>query len=129
MRIEIDKPHVEALIAKFPERAGLEAQLRFGDRVELDLTRLSGAEFDFLEDLYRRSGPELHARAAQLATLRSAFGSEGRRFEAADLEDLFPRGRGLYHRGRGARLAVCGEYRDEAASLRGDALRLRPGLE
>lgn len=90
MRIEIDKPHVEALIAKFPERAGLEAQLRFGERVELDLMRLTGAEFDFLEDLYRRSGPELHARAAQLATLRGALDSEGRRFEAADLEELFP---------------------------------------
>ncbi|MEF3365069.1 ATP-binding protein [Methylocystis sp. 9N] len=90
MNIQIDKPHVEALIARFPGHAGLSAQLRFGDKVEVDLAHLSTAEFDFLEELYRESGPELHARAAQLATLRSALATEGTRFEANDLEDVLP---------------------------------------
>jgi hypothetical protein len=88
--IQIEKPHVEALIARFPSQSGLSAQLRFGDKVELDLTRLSTDEFDFLEDLYSRAGPELRARAAQLATLRTALATQGKKFEAADLEDVLP---------------------------------------
>ncbi len=90
MNIQIEKPHVEALIARFPTHAGLSSQLRFGDRVEVDLAHLTSAEFDFLEDLYQQSGPELRARAAQLATLRAAFAAQGTRFEARDLEDVLP---------------------------------------
>jgi hypothetical protein len=90
VHIQIEKPHVEALIARFPTQSGLSAQLRFGDKVELDLSHLSNDEFDFLEDLYKQSGPELRARAAQLATLRSALVSQGKRFEAGDLEDVLP---------------------------------------
>jgi hypothetical protein len=90
MNIQIERPHVEALIARFPAHSGLSSQLRFGDRVELDLAHLSCAEFDFLEELYQQSGPELRARAAQLATLRSALESQGKRFEAGDLEDVLP---------------------------------------
>ncbi|MGA8170785.1 MAG: ATP-binding protein [Methylocystis sp.] len=90
MNIQIERPHVEALIARFPAHAGLSSQLRFGDRVELDLSHLSGAEFDFLEELYQQSGPELRARAAQLATLRTALDARGKRFEAGDLEDVLP---------------------------------------
>ncbi len=90
MNIQIDKLHVEALISRFPAHSGLSAQLRFGDRAEIDLAHLSTAEFDFLEDLYRQSGPELRARAAQLATLRAALESQGTRFEADDLESVLP---------------------------------------
>ena len=90
MNIQIDKLHVEALISRFPAHSGLSAQLRFGDRVEIDLAHLSTAEFDFLEDLYRQSGPELRARAAQLATLRAALASQGTRFESGDLESVLP---------------------------------------
>ena len=90
MNIQIDKPHVEALISRFPSHAGLSAQLRFGDRVEIDLSHLSGDELDFLEDLYKQAGPELKARAAQISTLRSAFAEAGARFEAAELEDALP---------------------------------------
>jgi len=90
MHIQIEKPHVEALIARFPAHAGLSTQLRFGERVEVDLAHLTSAEFDFLEELYRQSGPELRARAAQLATLRTALAAEGTRFEAGDLEDVLP---------------------------------------
>lgn len=90
MNIQIDKPHVEALIARFPSHAGLSAQLRFSDKVEVDLAHLADAEFDFLEQLYRASGPELRARAAQLSTLRSALNAQGKRFDANDLEDVLP---------------------------------------
>ncbi len=90
MNIEIERPHVEALMAQFPARAGLSAQLRFSDTVEVDLSHLSSDELDFLEDCYRQSGPELRTRAAQLSTLREALKSEGARFEAGDLEDVLP---------------------------------------
>ncbi|WP_424360323.1 AAA family ATPase [Methylocystis parvus] len=90
MNIEIEKNDIEALIARFPVHGALASQLRFSDRVEVDLGHLSGDELDFLEDRYRSSGPELRARAAQLATLRVALAAEGQRFESGDLEDVLP---------------------------------------
>ena len=90
MNIQIERPHVEVLMARFPARANLATQLRFSDKVEMDLAHLTSDELDFLEELYRSSGPDLRSRAAQLATLRSALATEGARFEAGDLEDAFP---------------------------------------
>jgi hypothetical protein len=90
MNIEIAKGDVEALIARFPSQESLAAQLRFSDRVEVNLSHLSSEQLDFLEERYRRAGPELRARAAQLATLRGALATEGVRFEAGDLEDALP---------------------------------------
>jgi hypothetical protein len=45
---------------------------------------------NFLEDLYRRSGPDMRARAAQLATLREATRTQSVRFEQGDLEAVLP---------------------------------------
>lgn len=90
MNIEIEKSHVEALIERFPAQAALSTQLRFSDRVEIDLDHLSGEELDFLEDSYRQAGPELRARAAQLSTLRAALAAQGPRFESGGLEDVLP---------------------------------------
>jgi len=77
-------------MARFPAHAGLAAQLRFSDRVEVDLAHLQSEELDFLEGVYRDAGPQMRARAAQIATLRSALNAQGRRFEATDLEDVLP---------------------------------------
>jgi hypothetical protein len=77
MNIEIERSDIEALIARFPAHRALASQLRFSDRVEVDLGHLSGDELDFLEERYRHAGPELRARAAQLATLRIALAAEG----------------------------------------------------
>jgi hypothetical protein len=90
MNIEIEKAHVEALVERFPAHSALAAQLRFSDRVEVDLAHLTGDELDFLEDRYRREGPEQRARAAQLATLREALAAQGPRFANGDLEDALP---------------------------------------
>ncbi|GLI94789.1 AAA family ATPase [Methylocystis echinoides] len=90
MNIEIEKPHVEALVERFPAHSALAAQLRFSDRIEVDLAHLTGDELDFLEDRYRREGPEQRARAAQLATLREALAAQGPRFANGDLEDALP---------------------------------------
>lgn len=90
MNIEIERKHVEALMARFPAQAGLANQLRFSDRVEVDLSHLTSEELDFLEERYKESGPELRARAAQLSTLRAALVSEDKRFQNGELEDVLP---------------------------------------
>jgi hypothetical protein len=90
MNIEIERSHVEALMARFPAQAGLANQLRFSDRVEVDLAHLTSEELDFLEERYKQSGPELRARAAQLATLRAALVSQDKRFQNGELEDVLP---------------------------------------
>ncbi len=90
MNIQIERPHVEALMERFPRHSGLAAQLRFSDRVEMELSHLSADELDFIEGLYRQAGPDMKARAAQLATLRAALQAEGVRFESGDLEMVLP---------------------------------------
>ncbi|WP_018267411.1 AAA family ATPase [Methylosinus sp. LW4] len=90
MNIQIERQYVESLMARFPARAGFAEQLRFSDRVEVEFSHLSDEELTFLEDLYRAAGPDMRARAAQLATLRDALKAGGRRFEATELEQVLP---------------------------------------
>lgn len=90
MNIQIERQYVEALMQRFPARAGLADQLRFSDRVEVDFAHLSDEELTFLEEQYRAAGPDMRARAAQLATLRDALKAGGKRFEANELEQVLP---------------------------------------
>jgi len=91
MNLQIDRPHLEAMIAAFPRLAPLQDQLRFGNRVTLPLAQLTGIEMGFLGDLYRDAGPAMRMRAAQLATLQQAFDGQGHRFGPDDdLEMLMP---------------------------------------
>jgi hypothetical protein len=90
MKFEIDRPHVEALIAAFPDLSGLRDQLRFGNKAELALSQLSDAQFGLLGRLFQQAGPDMQARAAQLSTLREALSLQGERFGPEDLEQLLP---------------------------------------
>ncbi|MFA5952182.1 MAG: AAA family ATPase [Hyphomicrobium sp.] len=90
MKLQIERPYVEAMVASFPDLATLKEQLRFGDKAEVAFGQLSGAALAFLQDLYRQAGPEMHTRSAQLATLQRAFSDEGTRFAAEDLESVLP---------------------------------------
>ena len=90
MNIQIERPHVEALMERFPAHSGLATQLRFSERVEVDLSHLSSEELDFLEERYRGAGPDMRAKAAQLATLRLALRADGVKFEPGDLEMVLP---------------------------------------
>lgn len=90
MKLEIERPYIEAMVESFPNLASLKDQLRFGDRVEVAFSQLSGDEITFLHGLYSEGGPELQVRAAQIATLQRAFSGEGVRFEPKDLEQLLP---------------------------------------
>lgn len=90
MKLQIERPYIEAMVASFPQLASLKDQLRFGDKVEVAFSQLSSAEVSFLVDLYRQGGPEEQVRSAQIATLQRAFNDKGIRFKAEDLEQVLP---------------------------------------
>lgn len=86
MKLSIDRPHVEAMLAAFPELTLLKEQLRFGNRAEVTVSQLSATELDFLRQLYQRAGPDMRGHVAQLATLQQALNDDGERFGEDDLE-------------------------------------------
>ena len=90
MKLVIERPHVEALVQAFPALAAIGSQLRFGNRAEVLLEQLELAHLDFLHARYLEAGPGWTARAAQLATLRGAVATGGRRYEEGSIEQLVP---------------------------------------
>ncbi|SMF97546.1 ATPase family associated with various cellular activities (AAA) [Methylomagnum ishizawai] len=90
MKLHIERPYIEAMVEEFPDLAHLKEQLRFGNRVEVAFQQLPGPAIAFLGDLYQKGGPEMQARAAQLATLQQAMNDDGVRFAAEDLEMVLP---------------------------------------
>ena len=48
MKLSIDRPYVEAMLAAFPDLTLLKEQLRFGNRAEVTVSQLSATELDFL---------------------------------------------------------------------------------
>ena len=90
MNIQIERHFVEAMVLEFPALAPLREQLRLGNRVEVTIEQLSSAQLAYLARLYEEAGPEMRARAAQIATLRDALHGDGVRFVAEDLEQLMP---------------------------------------
>ncbi|HYE35551.1 ATP-binding protein [Methylocaldum sp.] len=90
MKLQIERPYIEAMVEEFPGLAPLKEQLRFGNRIEVPFQQLSNSELAFLGNLYRQAGPDMQARAAQLATLQKAMNDDGVRFAAEDLEMMVP---------------------------------------
>lgn len=90
MKLQIERPYFEAMLEEFPDLGYLKEQLRFGNRVEVSFRQLSSPALGFLGKLYRQAGPEMQAKAAQLATLQQAMNDDGVRFEAEDLERVLP---------------------------------------
>lgn len=90
MKLQIERPYIEAMATVFPALAPLKEQLRFGEKVEVTFDQLSGDELSYLEGLYQKAGPTMHVRSAQIATLRRAFGDKSARFTADDLESVLP---------------------------------------
>ena len=90
MKLHVERRHIEPLMRSFPRLESFRDQLRFGNRVEIPFNHLEGAELDMLQALYGQGDQELRAQAAQIATLRSALASGGRRFEAEELEMAVP---------------------------------------
>lgn len=90
MKLQIERPYVEAMVDEFPTLSALKEQLRFGNRIEIPVSQLAKAELDFLIGLYQLAGPEMHGRVAQLMTLQRALNDSGVRFKADDLESIVP---------------------------------------
>jgi hypothetical protein len=90
MKLQIERPYIEAMIDAFPGLVSLKEQLRFGNKVEVLYSQLSDTELSFLGNLYQAAGPEMRVRAAQLATLQNAMNDDGVRFKADDLEMVVP---------------------------------------
>ena len=90
IKVEIERPFIEAMIEEFPDLIALKEQLRFGDKVEVAFSQLSDAQLGALGNLYRQAGPGMQVRAAQLSTLRQALKDSGVRFGANDLEMVLP---------------------------------------
>ncbi|WP_148276997.1 hypothetical protein [Methylocystis sp. SC2] len=67
MRVEIDKPHVEALVARFPAHARLSARPRFSDRVEADLSNFSCRDRCNRKRRLSRRRTDRHASRRRLA--------------------------------------------------------------
>lgn len=88
MKLQIERPYVEAMLEEFPDLLLLKDQLRFGNRVEVTFSQLSSNELNFLQNLYQQAGPEMYGRASQLLTLQKALNDESERFSADDLEKL-----------------------------------------
>lgn len=90
MKLQIDRPFVEEIVKDHPELAALQDQLKFGNKVEVSFTQLPDNVITRLEALYQKAGPNMRARAAQLATLRKARNDDGIKFRAEELEKVLP---------------------------------------
>ncbi len=90
MKLQIERPQVEALVARYPELQPLAEQLKFGNRAETPFTTLSAEQLDYLHQHYLERGPHWAGRAAQIATLTAAVADQGRRFEEGELEQVLP---------------------------------------
>lgn len=90
MKLQIEQPHIENMIAAFPELSGLKDQLCFGNKVEVTFDQLTEAQLGFLSSLYRQGGADLQTRAAQIDTLKQVRNDGGKRFAEGELEDVLP---------------------------------------
>jgi hypothetical protein len=80
MKLQLDRPDVLALTARFPELDSLQVQLRLGNRIELRSRTLPVDALHFLATLYEEAGTELAGRAAQLHGLVAAMRCDAPRF-------------------------------------------------
>jgi len=90
MKLQIERPYVDALVEQFPGLVSLKEQLRFGNRAEVAFNHFSSTELAFLRNLYEDAGSHMQGHAAQISTLQQALNDEGERFQADNLESLLP---------------------------------------
>lgn len=90
MKLQIERPYVNAMLEQFPALTYLKEQLRFGNSAEVSFQKLSDIELSFLRNLYQQTGPTMQGRAAQIATLQKALNDESVRFTSEDIERLLP---------------------------------------
>ncbi len=77
MKLQIDRPHIEAMMQAFPRLAYVQEQLRFGNKVEIPFNQLSDEE--------------LRAAGVGPGTIRLSVGTESVDDLIWDLEQGFAR--------------------------------------
>ena len=90
MKLQIERSHVEAMVAQFPEMQPLSEQLKFGNKAEIPFQQLSSEQMGYLHGLYKVAGPHMQGRAAQIATLKHALSDEAECFQEGELENMLP---------------------------------------
>ncbi|OAI12572.1 AAA family ATPase [Methylomonas koyamae] len=90
MKLSIEKPHLQQLLAAHPRLSGLSEQLRFGSKALVFYDQLSSAEMATLAGIYAQQGESLQQQAALLTALQQAFSDDHRRYGPDDLEKLLP---------------------------------------
>lgn len=90
MILQIERPHAQAMIARFPELHALGEQLRFANKAEVPFQQLSMEQLRCLGELYQEAGPPMRGKAAQIATLEHALGEGQAAFAEGELEKLVP---------------------------------------
>lgn len=90
MKLQIERPHAEALVDAYPDLAALRDQLKLGARAEIPFYALNAPQLNFLRQRYEAAGPRMAGRAAQLLTLEAALNDSGERYGEDDLERLVP---------------------------------------
>ena len=117
MKLQIERPYIEALAEAFPDLETLKQQLMFGDKVEVQFQELGNAEVDMLLDLYGKAGPKMQAQHAQLATLQRVFDKSAKRYAADELRKSAAGHRRISGQGRNTRLDVHAQRRRPALAL------------
>lgn len=90
MKLQIEKHHLELLLAIHPRLANLNEQLRFGNKVQVLFDQLSAAELSSLAEIYHQAGGAFHQQAALLSTLQKVLMNNSPRYHADQLEMLLP---------------------------------------
>ena len=58
MKLQIERPYIEAMMQAFPRLEFVREQLRFGNRVEIGFGQLEDGELDLLQSLYTAGDSE-----------------------------------------------------------------------
>ncbi|WP_018277229.1 AAA family ATPase [Teredinibacter turnerae] len=90
MKLQIDRPFVEAMVSEFEELGFLAEQLKFGNRAEATLQRFTAQHMDYLKQLYTDYGPSMMGHVAHISTLQRAMCANDEKFGKGDLEKLVP---------------------------------------
>ncbi len=90
MKFQIEKPHLQQLLAVHPRLSSLNEQLRFGSRALVSYDQLSPSELASLAGIYRQQGEAMQQQLALLDALQLALADDSQRYHPDHLEMLLP---------------------------------------
>ena len=90
MKFQIEKPHLQQLLAVHPRLSSLNEQLRFGSRALVSYDQLNPSELASLAGIYRQQGEAMQQQLALLDALQLALADDSQRYHPDQLEMLLP---------------------------------------